>query len=83
MRGRNKNARTYLSGEGNEMVFAHAENLDILHNDHFIVPLMEDGVVHDILDILLVSLGEEQQCLGISGRGIEHPFPIGIFTDTF
>lgn len=48
------------------MMLAQAVNLNILDNNHLIVSLLKDGVVDNILHVDLVSLGQEQQSLGVS-----------------
>ena len=61
------------------MMLAQAENLDILHDDHLVVPLVEDCAVDHVLDVLLVALGEEEHGLGVAGGGVEEAFAVGVF----
>ena len=36
----------YLAEEGHEVVLAEGEELDVLHDDHLVVVLGEDGALH-------------------------------------
>lgn len=58
--------KIYLAGERNHVVLAHGEHLDVLYNNQLIVTLVKDRLVDKVLDILLVSLGEEQHGLSIA-----------------
>ena len=62
-------------------MLAHAEDLDILDNDHLAVPLVEDGVVDNVLDVLLVALGEEHEGLGVALGGGQEALPVRVLSD--
>lgn len=40
-------------------MLAKAEDLDILYDNHLVMAFMEDGIVDNVLDVLLVALGKE------------------------
>lgn len=40
------------------MMFTQRENLNVLHDDQFIVIFVENGTIDQIPNILLVALGE-------------------------
>lgn len=63
------------------MMLTHGKDFDVLDNDEFVVILMEDRIVHYVPDILLISLGEEQQCFGISFRCRKKSLAIRIFAN--
>lgn len=58
--------RVYLAGEWDHVVLAHGEHLDILHDDELVVALVEDSFVDEVLNVLLVSLGEEEHSLCVA-----------------
>ena len=45
--------------KGKKMVFAHAEHVDILHDDHLIVILAKEGIVQHLVRVLGIALREE------------------------
>jgi len=65
------------------MMFAETENLDVLHNYQLVMILVKDGIVHNILYILLISLREAKQSFGISLWCLEKPFSVWVFTYAF
>lgn len=65
------------------MVLAHAKDLNVLDNDHLVVAFLEDGIVDNVLDILLVAAGQEEHGLGIASRGVEDAGAVGVFADAF
>lgn len=71
----------YLSGKGNEVVFAKAVNLNVLDDDHFVVALVKEGLVDDVFDVGLVAAGEEEQGFGVSGGGFEQTLAVRVFAD--
>lgn len=40
------------------MMFTQRENLNVLHNDQFIVIFVENGAIDQVSNILLVALGK-------------------------
>lgn len=50
---------TYFSGEGHEMVFAKAVDLNVFDDDHLGMSLVENRIVDDILQVVLVPFGQE------------------------
>lgn len=58
--------RVYLAGEWDHVVLAHGEHLDILYDDELVVTFVEDSFVDEVLDVLLVSLGEEEHGLCVA-----------------
>lgn len=47
----------YPPGEGHKVMLAHAVDLSVLDNDHFMMSLAEASIVDDALDIKLLTLG--------------------------
>ena len=43
--------------------------------------LVEDGAVHNVAQVFLIALGEEEQRLGVALWRLEQALSIGIFTD--
>ena len=50
------------------MMLAHAEEFYISDNNHFAAILLKDGVVHNTLDICIISLGKEVPRFGHTFR---------------
>lgn len=65
------------------MVLAEREDLDILHNDQLVMVLLEDGAVHQIPDILLIALGEEEHGFGVALWSTPQPLPLRILPYAF
>lgn len=57
---------SYLSGEGNHVVFAEGEYINISQNDKFVVALVEHSSINQVMDILRVALGKIEHGIGIS-----------------
>ena len=51
---------TRLPHEGNQVVLAQREHLDVLDDHHLVVVLVEHGALHGLLSGLLVALGEKE-----------------------
>lgn len=75
-------AEPYLSREWYEVVLAEAEDVNVLDNDNFIVPFVEECAIDNTLEVNLVSLGQEQQRLPIPRWSGFQPLPIWIFAYT-
>jgi hypothetical protein len=69
---------TDLAVEWNKMMLAHSVDLNVLHNDHLIMSLVEQRPINDVLHILLVSLCVEQHSKSIPLRCIQDTLPVGI-----
>lgn len=78
-----KGGETDLAVEWDEMMLAHSVDLNVLHNDHLIMPLMEQSSIDDILHILLVSLCVEQHRQRVSLRRIQNSLSVGVLAYTF
>ena len=63
------------------MMLAERENVDIPHDNHFLVVFFEHGLVEDVAQLLLVSFGHVEQSLCVSLWGLEQTFPHGILAD--
>lgn len=59
-------------------MLAHAEDLDVLDNDHLVVALLEDGAIDDIAHVLLVPLCEEEHRLGVPLRGGQQALAVSV-----
>lgn len=64
-------------------MLAQREYLNISDDDKLIVVLVKHGTVYNFAQILLVSLCEEQHCLGISLWCLQKPFTIRVFSKAF
>ena len=73
---------SYLSGEGNHVVFAQRKHLDILDNHQLVVIFMENCAVDEVPDILLVTLSEVEHGLGISLGRLAQTFSFRVLSDT-
>lgn len=62
-------------------MFAKAEDLNVLDDDHLIVSFAEDGSVDDVFDIVLIALGEGQQGLCVTGGCIEKALSVWVLAD--
>ena len=71
----------HLAEKGQQMMFAEAEEFDILDDHHLVILHAEERVVDDLLDILRVTAGEVFQCLvGALGR-TQKAFPSRVLTE--
>ena len=64
-------------------MFTEREDFDVFHDDQLIVVLMEHSTIHNVPQILLIALGEEEHSLCISLRRLQQTFSVGIFPYTF
>jgi hypothetical protein len=71
----------YLSREWHEVVFAQREDLDVLDNDKLVVVLVEDGAVHNLAQVLLVTLGEEEEGFRIAVGRVAEALAVGILAN--
>ena len=70
----------HLAEERQQVVLAHAEELDVLHDHHLVVLHVEQSPVDDLVDVHRVAAGEElQRPLGAQRRA-HQAFALGIFT---
>lgn len=65
------------------MVLAQREDLNVLDYDKFIMVLVENGTIHNITKVLLISLCEEQQRFRVAFRCVQQTLSIGVFTKAF
>ena len=65
------------------MVLTHAVQLDVLHHHHFVHAGFEHGVVHQLVEVLLVTPGQELHGLGGAHGGIPQTFAVAVFTEAF
>ena len=70
-----------LAEERKNMVFAKAEEFDVLDDDHFIVRHGKRGAVQHMVQILVIAAGQKLQRFFETLRRLAQPFAIGIFTD--
>lgn len=70
-----------LAGEGDKVVLAEREDVDVTDDDHLLVVLGEDGVVDDINKTLLVSLRHPHERLRITLRSTEKALAVGVLAD--
>ncbi len=68
-----------LSEEGQEVVFAHGVDFDVLHHYNLFVVFVEQGTFEDGLGILTVAVREEVHSFGHAHRGLQQPLSFRIF----
>jgi hypothetical protein len=64
------------------MVFTKRENLNILYDDQLVMVFMEHSSIHDVPQVLLVTLCEEHYGSGKSLRRLKQSLARRIFTYT-
>jgi hypothetical protein len=64
-----------------EMMFTHAEKVDVFHDHHLIVLDREEGTVQEMIDVAMIALGHEGEGLGDPLRSLEQPVPARLFAD--
>src|ERR1700674_2632484 len=67
--------------ERQQVVFAEAEELDVLHNDHFVVGHAEGRTVQYMIQVLVVAAGQKLQSLLKTLRCLAQTFAIRILSD--
>ena len=69
--------------EWQEMVFAEAEKFDVLDDDHFVVGHAEGCAIQDVIEILVVTAGQELQGFFEALGRFAQTFAIRILTNNF
>ncbi len=64
-------------------MLAKRVDLNVPHNDELIVVLMKYCSIHDVAQILLVSLREEHHSFRVSIGRLQKALPVWIFTNAF
>lgn len=64
-------------------MFAHAEDLNVLDNDHFVMSFVEDGIIDNIFHVLLVAFGEEEHSFRIARRSVQDTLSVWVFAYAF
>lgn len=94
-------ADVHTAGERDEVVLAHGEDLDILHDNYFfpsaqaslgccagaghtelVVVFLKNGIVDNLLKVLLIPLREVQHRLRIAQRRIAQTLTVGVLANT-
>lgn len=70
-----------LAGERDHVVLTEGENVNVLDNNHLVVILLEERLIHKVGDTLLVTLGEEHESLGITLGSLEETLAVGILSN--
>src|SRR5437764_367341 len=70
-----------LPEEWQQVMFAEAEELDVLHDDHFVVGHAERCAVQYMSQVQVVTAGQILQCFLETLRCLAQPFAIGILSD--
>lgn len=65
-----------------QVMFAHAEKVDVFDDDHLVIFDREQRTVQEMIDIALVPLRHKSQGFGHSLRGLEKPIPTRLFTES-
>ena len=73
---------THLSGEGDQMVLAKTEDLNVLYDNELIVILVEDSAVDNVPQVLLVALGKVHHSFCITLRGTVKTLSFWVLADT-
>ena len=68
--------------ERQQVMLAHAEKIDVLHDDHLIVLDREERAVQEMIDVAVIALGHEGESLGHSLRSLEEPVPARLFPES-
>ena len=63
------------------VMLAQAVDLDVLHDDHAVRLLGEDGAVDDLLEVSACAGCEERQCVGDALRRFDETFAIRILAE--
>ncbi len=66
-----------------DVVFAKAEEFDVLDDDHFVVADAEGGAVQNCIEILVVAAGEKLERFFKALRRFAQAFAVRIFADQF
>ena len=69
-----------LADERQHVVLAQGEQLDVLHNDHVVVRLLEEGALDNGFSVLEIALGEELHGLGHTLRRFLQAFAGGVLS---
>jgi hypothetical protein len=64
-----------------QVMLAHAEKIDVLHDDHLVVLDWEKRTVQELIDIAVITLSHEGEGLGYSLGSLEKPIPSGLFAE--
>lgn len=67
--------------EGEHVVFAKAEKLDVANNDHLFVVFQEFGTIEHCNGVHIVTASEGQHCLCDTFGSFEETFAIGVFAE--
>jgi hypothetical protein len=65
------------------MVFAQAEELDVLHDYHCIVLYLEQSVIDDSMDVRPVAAGKKPESFVRSFGGPDQPITLRILLQSF
>ena len=69
-----------LAVEGEHVVFAQGEEVDILYDDHLRVVFPEQRICEHLVGIHLIASGQSLHGFGHTHRGLHQPFTIGVFS---
>ena len=70
-----------LTVEGQQVVFAETEEVDVADHHHLIVLDRVESTVKDLFNILLIALREEPERLGNPLGSLQEPFAGRILTE--
>ena len=68
-----------LAVEGQHVVLAHREKVDILDDYHLAVLLLEEGIGQHLLGVLLVTSGEHLHGFGHTHGSLLEPLALWVF----
>ena len=68
----------HLAVEGQHVVLAHREEVNVLHDDHLVVVFLEEGRVEHGVRVLGIATGENLHRLCQTHRRLQQSFTLGI-----
>src|SRR5262245_10293592 len=68
--------------ERQQVMLAHAEEIDVFHNDHLVVLDREERAVQEMIDVAMITLGHEGEGLGHSLGSLEESTPGWLLTES-
>ena len=71
-----------LADKRQHVMLAHRIQLNILHNNHFVVVRFEHSAIDDIVDVQLIAVGQEGEGLGRAIRCVYESVPFRILPNS-
>lgn len=74
---------TNFASKGHQVVLAKRKDLNILDNYQLVMVFMKHSIVHNISQVLFITLSEVHHGFGVTFRCLEEALSVWILTDTF